>query len=100
MSARLSAAKTYSTQLFTVKIAKNTLEYNRFGFIVTKKIDKRAVGRNRLKRQLRSCIENILQKMITGYDFLFFLKKEGVEVPTALFCQTLEMLFTKERLFL
>ncbi|HSW88091.1 MAG TPA: ribonuclease P protein component [Candidatus Saccharimonadales bacterium] len=81
-SVRLSHAETIYTLYFTVKIAQNDLEISRYGFIVGKKIDKRAVGRNRLKRRFRAGVEGLLDTAPNGYDFLFLLKKEAVEQST------------------
>ncbi len=38
-------------------------------------MDKRAVVRNRAKRVLRSCIEEMLDSLQNGYDMLFLLEK-------------------------
>lgn len=46
--------------------------------IVSKKIDKRAVERNRLKRLIRSCLEDMQIKLKPGYDMLFILRKEAL----------------------
>lgn len=56
-------------------ISGNDLSYNRFGFVISKKIDKRAVVRNRAKRLVRSCVEELFEKLSTGYDMLFIILK-------------------------
>ena len=63
------------THAFTLKISRNTLANNRFAFTVKKTIDKRARVRNRAKRVLRSCIEELLNEISVGYDMLFLLEK-------------------------
>jgi len=68
-----------SMAFFTIKKKENNLNYNRYGFIVSKKIDKRSTARNRLKRIVRSCFEDLNQKIIQGNDFLIVLKKGAVE---------------------
>lgn len=73
----------YVLPFFILKIAKNEKSFSRFGFIVSKKIDKRAVVRNRIKRQTRVCIESNFDKIKTGYDILFMLKKQILEKTTA-----------------
>lgn len=65
-----------STPFFLLKIAENNLVNNRYRFIVSKKIDKRAVIRNKIKRMLSLCIEDMLKETKTGYDMLFLAKKE------------------------
>ncbi len=66
----------YTSPFFALKTAKNEESFSRFGFIVSKKIDKRATVRNRLKRQIRVFIETNLEDIETGYDIMFILKKE------------------------
>jgi ribonuclease P protein component len=52
------------------KIANNDLGYNRINFIVSTKISKKAVIRNRVKRQLRAIIEIEMKKMVSGKDLI------------------------------
>lgn len=68
------------TQHFALKISKNNLSYSRFAFVVKKTLDKRAVGRNRVKRVLRSCIEEMLENIEVGWDMLFLLEKGIIDV--------------------
>jgi ribonuclease P protein component len=63
------------THFFVLKFSKNDLPNNRFTFVVKKSFDKRAVYRNRMKRLLRSCVEEILESIKPGYDMLFLLEK-------------------------
>src|SRR5258706_7046228 len=79
---RLDNSKNVHSPFFIVKISKNTLVHNRYGFIISKKIDKRATVRNRVKRRIRACIEELHPKMVTGYDLLFIIKKEAIATDT------------------
>lgn len=79
-SVRLNRPQTFSFQHFLVKVGKNNLDYNRFGFVVGKKTDKRATARNRIKRVFRSCIEELFDKIQTGHDLLFFVKSSALEI--------------------
>jgi ribonuclease P protein component len=72
----------YVSPFFVLKIAKNENSFNRFGFIVSKKIDKRATVRNTLKRKIRICIENNLERIKPGHDMLFILKKQILDKTT------------------
>lgn len=69
--------KTIHTPLFTI-VAKENDSSSRFGFIVSNKIDNRAVKRNRFKRKLRAAVWNILQKKDYAGDFLVIAKREGL----------------------
>ena len=87
----LKRSSELSTPYFNLKIQANTEGGSRFGFIVSKKIDKRATVRNRIKRVLRSCIEESLPKIKHGYDFLFILKKEAVGKSRNDLCATVSL---------
>lgn len=76
---RLYSSTTSTSPLFTMKVSNNTLDVSRFGFVVSKRVDKRAAMRNRIKRVLRSCIEELHERITGGYDILFFLKAELLE---------------------
>lgn len=58
-----------------LKIGENKLLFNRFGIIVSKKIDKRAVVRNRIKRRTNSCIQDLYDIIKPGHDMLFIIRK-------------------------
>jgi len=69
-------SKTINSPLFTLKYLESGEKVSKFAFIISKKIDKRAVVRNKIKRQLSKSIENILEKIKTGYNFIFIARKE------------------------
>jgi len=78
------------TELLTLKIWR--IEPNQYprrkyhrddlkiGFVVSTKIEKRAVGRNRLKRQMREVVRLLLKekKIKAGYMMAFLTKKEMI----------------------
>jgi len=72
--------KKISASFFDLKIRGNGKLISRFGFVVSKRIDKRATERNRIKRKLRSCIEQNLDKITGGYDFLFVVRKNNEDI--------------------
>lgn len=51
------------------------LEQNRYGFVVSKKINKRAHIRNRSKRRLRAYVEELHKQLGCGNDLLFVLRQ-------------------------
>ncbi|HEX8932221.1 MAG TPA: ribonuclease P protein component [Patescibacteria group bacterium] len=77
---RLSNSKLYRTPLFLLKASSNELPYCRFGFVVGKSTDKRATARNRIKRLLRSCVEELLGQFRPGQDLLFFPHRSILEM--------------------
>jgi len=64
-----------------MKFRPNSLSVSRFAVVVGVKVSKKAVVRNRLKRQVRAIIHEDLKKIAPGHDILFFLKAPVVGVP-------------------
>ncbi len=83
----LSQAQVFASPLFLLKITKNHLMYNRYGFVVTKKISKRAHIRNRTKRRFRVCVEKVHPTLLQGQDMLFVLKQAAVTEKTNVLCE-------------
>lgn len=59
-----------------LKVLKNNLDNNQFGIIVSTKISKKAVIRNKIKRQLREIIKQTNIKI--GFDIVIVTKPEIV----------------------
>jgi ribonuclease P protein component len=64
----------YFSPLFNVRITDNKDNKVRFGFVVSKKIDKKAVVRNRTKRVLRDTAKDFL-KDLASKDIVVVAKK-------------------------
>lgn len=69
-------SKTVTAPFFTLKVGVNNLSFSRFGFVASKRIDKRAVKRNQIKRMMRQIIQENKDIIKDGNDLLFILKKE------------------------
>ena len=61
---------------FAVKTIPNELSYSRFGIVISKKIDKRAVGRNKLRRFFNENIRERKLPATPGYDVLIVIYPE------------------------
>jgi ribonuclease P protein component len=66
----------HKTPFFTIKIKRNTLSYSRLGFIVSKKVDKRATMRNSLKRTFRARLEEAKIHESPGRDILVIFSSQ------------------------
>lgn len=88
-------ARTIETPTFRLKILENSLAFNRFGFVVSKKVDKKAVARNSLKRRFRGCLEIFFKEIKTGHDMLFIVKKEALNKKTAELCESIKVVLKK-----
>lgn len=81
---------------------KYTLEDLRIGFVVSLKVSKKAVVRNRLKRQMREVVRLLLQKdrIKKGYIVLFIAKKEMIEKEYEVISQDIHTTLGKAKLLL
>lgn len=59
----------------TLFLPRNDSRPSRFGFIVSSKISKKAVDRNRVKRLFRTVISNLISDIREGYDIIFIARK-------------------------
>lgn len=60
----------------SLKYVKNNFSYSRFGLVVSLKVDKKAVVRNKIKRRIRAVLRKHLPQIVSGYDFLILIKPE------------------------
>lgn len=70
--------KTVKNDFLILKTAPNNLTINRFAFVVSQKISKKAIVRNKIKRRLRELTRLNADKMGVGCDFIF-ITLPGIE---------------------
>ena len=68
--------KFFGNNFLAIKVAKNDLEISRFGFAIGKKISKKAVIRNKVRRRLQENIRIKMPKIKPGFDIIFFAREE------------------------
>lgn len=68
-----------ATPFFLLKYTRNGLPYNRYGFVVSKKVSKKATDRNKAKRRLRDIVRTSPQSNKKGYDAVLVVKKGIVQ---------------------
>ena len=56
-----------------LKVLSNNLQKSRFGFVVGKKIFKKATERNKIKRQLREMVRARIEKIQKGADVILIV---------------------------
>lgn len=88
MGARYNYAPFSKLPFGFIKTRQNKLSHNRFGVIVSKNVDKRAVARNRLRRAVAACVSGIILPY-SGIDFIFILNRKAALFPEKDFCETL-----------
>lgn len=95
---RLEKARIKSFKYFVLKTAGNNFSYPRFAFVISKKVDTKAVVRNRIKREMTNAISKIIDKITAHTDMIFILKKEAVG-NRSLLQQAVSDAFSQEGLF-
>lgn len=73
-------AQKYSDSAFVLKSKRQELPYSRFCVVVSKKVDKRAVMRNRLRRVVHTVIQENSLFLNPGYDMLIILTPEASKI--------------------
>jgi ribonuclease P protein component len=91
-------AQSVSSPLFVVKVQQNTFPYNRYGFVVSKKISKRAHVRNRSKRRVRAYVEHLHNNLLQGYDILVILRQSVVDKQTHALQKEVEQAFIQAKM--
>lgn len=91
---KLVNSKSIGNEFFRILTKPNVLNHNRFGFVVSKKIDKRAVVRNRLRRVLSEIVREFINSE-QGKDILIVVKKNFFEVKIEEIKQSMEEALSK-----
>ena len=85
----------YHSPSFLLKVLKNPLKTTLFAVIVSKKIAKTAVSRNKNKRRVREIIKKETNKIKKGNFYIIMLKKDLKETAFGDVQNELKVLFTK-----
>jgi len=72
------SAKSFKNDFFILKAVKNNLGLNRFGFVVSQKVSKKATFRNKVRRRLTEAIKSEAKNIKTGTD-LIIIALSGIE---------------------
>lgn len=64
-----------------IKVYNNNLSFSRMGVLVGKKFSKKAVERNKVKRQIATIFQDFWETIKPGIDIIVFLKKDSQELP-------------------
>ncbi len=90
--------KYYQKDFIKIKFLENDLEINRFGLVIGLKISKKAVQRNKIKRQLEEVIQSELEQMKKGIDIIILVQPEIIEKEYQEIKETLIELFKKSKI--
>lgn len=67
------AGQSFYGQDLGFKLIKNELGLSRFGILINTKVSKKAVVRNRIRRQIKAILYHNLPQILTGYDLVIIV---------------------------
>lgn len=91
--------KLFQGKFFSLLVAKQQLPAARFAFIISKKIDKKAVRRNRVRRLLSEAVQFWLPKIKLQVDVVFLAKRPLIGKDFIQIKKETERMFKKTGLF-
>jgi ribonuclease P protein component len=65
--------KALRNSFLVLKLKKNTVKDSRFAFVVSQKVSKKAVERNKIRRRMSEIIKVEVKNIKTGTDFVFIV---------------------------
>jgi ribonuclease P protein component len=87
--------KAYKEDFLFIKIIENDLEESRFGFVVSKKFSKKALDRNKIKRQLRGLIKLKLSNVKKGLDVIILVIPGSKKQDFSQLSKTIDKIFQR-----
>lgn len=92
---RSKSGKSVAVSFLGARFLANGLSYSRVGFVVSKKISKKAVVRNKVKRRLREISRGFMGNFKQGLDIIIFTKPEIAKSEFSQIKNDLETLLKK-----
>jgi ribonuclease P protein component len=89
------------SRLMTIKYVKNTRrKHSRFAVVVSKKVHKSAVGRNRIRRRVYEVVRTEIPKFRSPHDVaILVFSSELIALPQEELVETMRDLFTQADLY-
>lgn len=85
----------FRSQGVSLKVCRNGLEVSRFGFVVSNKVSKKAVVRNKIRRRLRVSVGRRLSDITTGFDVAVLVFREVLDLDFKAVDSSVEKLLIK-----
>jgi len=85
-----------NSPFFVVKYRASTLPHSRFAIVVSKKIDKRATVRNRVKRRISHVLQKLMREYTFAVDAIVYVRKAVVEADSDTIEKSIQQIFIKE----
>lgn len=84
-----------SLRVYQRPYSEDAIPPTRIGISISQKVSKRAVVRNRLKRQLRAACSQLLPQIEPGRDLVLVVRSTALKCSYQQFLQQLKQLFTQ-----
>jgi len=82
-----------------IKYKANQEDITKIGFIVSTKVDKKAVVRNKVARQFREVVRELLPSLKIGYSVLIIAKKKVLDLDFETLKKQISFAFDKTKLY-
>jgi ribonuclease P protein component len=77
------------------KLLSEEVSFTQIGISISQKVSKRAVVRNRIKRQIRSAVQQLLPEIPQGWKIVIVVKPTATQCDYEQFLQELKQLLKK-----
>lgn len=95
----VKTGQTFFLPEIVIKYKANKDNITKVGFIVSTKVDKNAVGRNKVARHFREVIRELLPNIKPGYSILIIAKKQVLALDFATIKKQINFAFDKTKLY-
>lgn len=89
---------TVHARTFSIKHAQNQLGHPRIGIVVSTKVSKKAVIRNRLRRRFYAQMRHLLPRINGGVDIVIMVRHSAIDQESAQIARDLEKTFHRANL--
>jgi len=76
----VTSGRSFFSKDISLRRVPNSLDVSRFAFVVSTKVSKKTVERNKLKRRMREIIRKMIPIIKPGSDILIIGKKSALEL--------------------
>jgi len=88
----------FGNKTFVMYYLKTVMETNRLGIVVSKKVSKKAVVRNKIKRRIKEAFRLNEDSFLSGYDLIIIAKESIEKEKYSQLEKSLKHLFYKKKL--
>lgn len=93
-------ASSFNTIFFTLRFEKSVDKSFSSGIVVSKKVDRLAVRRNKLKREFVHALKEVIKDKKITYSLVFFLKKASSELTFEKMTESIKIALEKAKIIL